>query len=123
VVVLASRYNYQSIRPVDRSNFRMFLGKKYFTWRRYFQWIFNRSLRYTSTLKTKGLLHIVTSHKTPLYRRLRNVDMWLQENKVTNLKLASEKLNGLTLKSGETFSFWRMVGNPTKGKGFLDGMF
>ncbi len=122
MVVLASRYNYQSIRPVDRSNFRMFLGKKYFTWRRYFQWIFNRSLRYTSTLKTKGLLHIVTSHKTPLYRRLRNVDMWLQENKVTNLKLASEKLNGLTLKSGETFSFWRMVGNPTKGKGFLEGM-
>lgn len=116
------KYNYQSKRPVARSNFRMFLGKTYFTWRRYFQWTFIRSIRYAFTLKTKELPHIVTSHKTPLYRQLRNVDMWLQENKVTNLKLVSEKLNGLTLKPGETFSFWRLVGKPTKAKGFLEGM-
>jgi vancomycin resistance protein VanW len=48
--------------------------------------------------------------------------MWLQENKVTNVKLASEKLNGIVLKPGETFSFWRLVGKPTKAKGFLEGM-
>ncbi|WP_459998950.1 VanW family protein [Paradesulfitobacterium aromaticivorans] len=100
----------------------MFLGKLYFTWRRYYIWKFNRSIRYASTSRTIELPNIVTSHKTPLYRRLRNVDMWLQENKVTNLKLASEKLNGIMLKPGETFSFWRLVGKPTKRKGFLDGM-
>lgn len=70
----------------------------------------------------KELPFIVASHKTPLYRRLRNVDMWLQENKVTNLKLACGKLNGLMLKPGETFSFWRLVGKPTRAKGFLKGM-
>ncbi|HOJ12684.1 MAG TPA: VanW family protein [Clostridiales bacterium] len=100
----------------------MFLGKLYFTWRRYFRWIFNLSVRYASTFKEVELPYIVSSHKTPLYRQLRNVDMWLQENKVTNLKLACGKLNRIILKSGETFSFWRLVGKPTKAKGFLKGM-
>ncbi|MDR3601584.1 MAG: VanW family protein [Desulfosporosinus sp.] len=100
----------------------MFLGKVYFTWRRYFQWTFNRSIKYASTLETNELPYLVTPHKTPLYRRLRNVDMWLQENKVTNLKLACKKLDGLVLRHGETFSFWHIVGKPTKSKGFLAGM-
>lgn len=100
----------------------MVFGKFYFTWGRYFRWIFNRSIRYASVLGTRDLPYLVASHSTPLYRRLRNVDRWLQENKVTNLKLAVEKINGLTLKPGETFSFWRLVGRPTKRKGYLDGM-
>lgn len=48
--------------------------------------------------------------------------MRLQENKVINLTLACKKLNGIILKPGETFSFWRLVGKPTKMKGFLKGM-
>jgi vancomycin resistance protein VanW len=100
----------------------MHLGKLYFTWRRYFRWVFNRSIHYVSSSKALELPYLVVAHKTPLYRRLRNVDMWLQENKVTNLKLACEKLNGIILKPGETFSFWRLVGKPIKAKGFLKGM-
>ncbi|WP_207636386.1 VanW family protein [Desulfosporosinus youngiae] len=100
----------------------MFLGKSYFTWRRYFLWIFNPSIRYVSSFRSEELTHLVATHKTPLYRRLRNVDMWLQTNKVTNLTLACEKLNGILLKPGETLSFWRLVGKPTKAKGFLEGM-
>ncbi len=119
---MALNYHYQSKRPVLRSKIRMFLGMLYFTWRRYFIWIFNRSIKYVSSYRVVELTNIVASHKTPLYRRLRNVDMWLQENKVTNLKLACGKLNGITLKPGETFSFWRLVGKPTKARGFLEGM-
>lgn len=100
----------------------MFLGQLYFTWRRYFIWIFNRSIKYASSFRDVELHNKVVSHKTPLYRQLRNVDMWLQENKVTNLKLASAKLDGIVLKPGETFSFWRLVGKPTQAKGFLAGM-
>lgn len=100
----------------------MILGKLYFTWRRYFQWIFNRSIRYASVSRKNELPHIVAAHKTPLYRPLRDVDRWLQENKVTNLKLACEKLNGITLKPGQTFSFWHLVGKPRKAKGYLEGM-
>lgn len=104
----------------------MTLGKLYFTWRRYFVWVCKPSIKYASTYRrpheTQYYPYLVISHKTPLYRRLRNVDMWLQENKVTNLKLACQKLDGIILKPGETFSFWRLVGKPTKAKGFLEGM-
>lgn len=100
----------------------MSLGKLYFTWRRYLQWFFQRSIRYAANLQSTHLHYTVAAHSTPLYRQLRNVDMWLQKNKVTNLKLATAKLNGLILQPGETFSLWRLVGKPTKAKGYAEGM-
>ena len=122
MIVLAKKYQKYLKRPIHRSKIRRVLGRLYFTCRRYFVWIFNHSIKYASFYGATDLSYIVTSHKTPLYRQLRNVDMWLQENKVTNLKLACEKLNSITLKPGETFSFWRLVGKPTKARGFLEGM-
>lgn len=113
---------FQSEKPVPRLKLRMYLGKLYFTLRRYLKWICNRSIKYAFRFKAEELPYRAASHKTPLYRQLRNVDMWLQENKVTNLKIACEKLNKITLRPGETFSFWRLVGKPTKAKGFLEGM-
>ena len=107
---------------MTRSKLRLFLGRLYFTWRRYFEWFFVRSTQYAVTFQTSRLPFKVADHSTPLYRRLRNVDMWLQENKVTNLKLAAAKVNGLVLKPGEIFSIWRLVGKPTKAKGFSEGM-
>ncbi|MHB1125730.1 MAG: VanW family protein [Bacillota bacterium] len=112
----------QSERPITRSKLRMFLGRPYFTGRRYFQWIVDRSTSYAVTLNNLNLTYKVAEHCTPLFRHLRNVDMWLQENKVINLKLATEKINGLIVKPGETFSIWRLVGKPTKAKGFADGI-
>lgn len=90
--------------------------------RRYLGWFFVKSTRYAVTLQTDKLPFNVAYHSTPLYRHLRNVDMWLQQNKITNLKLATTKINGLILKPGETFSIWRLVGKPTKTKGFTEGM-
>ncbi|KGK88105.1 vancomycin resistance protein [Desulfosporosinus sp. HMP52] len=119
---MASEFRYQSERPVTRSKYRLLFGKLFFTWRRYFQWHFSRSTQYASTFQNLALPFNVANHKTLLYRQLKNVDMWLQENKVTNLKLAVSKINGLVLKPGETFSLWRLVGKPTKAKGFLEGM-
>lgn len=116
------KFIYPSSCPTNRSRLRMRMGKTYFIWRRYFQWIFNKSIRYATTIRETLLSYTVTVHKTPLYRQLRNVDMWLQKNKVNNLKLAAAKINGLVLGPGETFSFWRLVGKPTKAKGFLEGM-
>jgi vancomycin resistance protein VanW len=100
----------------------LFLGRRYFTVRRYLQWFFAGSTRYAVTLQTGQLPCKVADHRTPLYRHLRNVDRWLQENKVTNLKLAAAKINGLVLKPGETFSIWRLVGKPTQAKGYRQGM-
>ena len=100
----------------------MFLGGLYFTWRRYFQWFFVSSIQYATTFQATQLPYKVADHGTSLYRCLRNVDMWLQENKVINLKLATAKINGLVLKPGETLSIWRLLGKPTKAKGYSEGM-
>lgn len=48
--------------------------------------------------------------------------MQYQYNKITNLKLAASRLDGLLLRPGETFSSWRLVGKPTRRKGYQDGM-
>ena len=57
-----------------------------------------------------------------LLRNLHGVDMQLQKNKIVNLRLASKKIDGLIIKPGEEFSFWNLVGNATKRKGYLEGL-
>ena len=48
--------------------------------------------------------------------------MNLQKNKVVNLKLASKKIDGIIVNPGEEFSFWNLVGNATKRKGYVEGL-
>ena len=61
-------------------------------------------------------------HTSKLIRRLGNSDIQLQYNKVKNLKIAVDSLNGILIKPGEYFSFCRLVGKPTKKRGFVNGM-
>lgn len=68
------------------------------------------------------LPNIVKSHTSLLVRKLHGIDLRLQENKVTNIKLACGKINGLLIRPGETFSFWRTVGKATKAKGYKEGL-
>ena len=73
--------------------------------------------------KSKDLLpNIVKSHTSILVRRLEGVDIRLQENKVTNITLAAEKINGIIIKPGETFSFWKTVGKTTEKEGYIEGL-
>ena len=48
--------------------------------------------------------------------------MQLQINKVTNLKIAVKNIDGVLICPGETFSFCKLVGRPSKNKGYLPGM-
>ena len=57
-----------------------------------------------------------------LIRRLHGVDIRLQENKVTNIRLACEKLNGLVIYPGQTFSLWKTLGKTTAKKGYKEGL-
>ena len=109
-------------RPRQRSSARLFWGGIFYTFRRYLQWHLNRSIKYAHKRLQAPLAYKIVKHQTPLYRQLRDVDIWLQENKVVNLKLATAKIHGLILKPGETFSLWRLVGKPTKRRGYKDGM-
>jgi len=68
---------------------------------------------------SKLLQHKVFEHKSLLIRKLKDVEMYLQKNKVTNLKLTAEKISGIVINPGETFSFWNLVGKTTAKKGYL----
>jgi len=107
-------------QPKNRSNVRLYFGKKYFTLKKHLQLLFGKHK--FATVNHTLLPHKCYSHKSPLYRKLKNVDMYLQTNKVVNLGIAVRKINNVTIKPGETFSFWRMVGKPTKRKGYKPGM-
>lgn len=61
-------------------------------------------------------------HQSLLRRRLGDSDPLLQENKVTNVSIASLCIDGIIIKPGETFSFWKLVGRTTKKKGYIPGM-
>lgn len=112
----------RSLRPpIQRSWLRLRLGKAYYAARRYALW---RSPRYRWARERRrdSLPYLQASHKTPLLRHLRGEDMELQRNKVVNLRLAVEKLDGVLLRPGETLSYWRLIGKPSARRGYLPGM-
>lgn len=75
-----------------------------------------------STLKQKEKLpNVVFSYSSTLIKKGKGIDPVLQKNKARNIRLASAKINGLIIRSGETFSFWKTVGKTTKRRGYRDG--
>ena len=68
------------------------------------------------------LSNIVKSHSSILVRKLHGVDIKLQQNKITNIELACKKINGIIIKPGEVFSYWRTVGDPSKKNGYKNGL-
>lgn len=68
------------------------------------------------------LPYCVYEHQSLIRRTLGDVDMTLQENKATNLALAAPRVNGVLIRPGETFSFWKLVGSCTKRKGYKEGL-
>lgn len=109
------------MQPKRRSNLRIFVGKGYYTLNRYFDWYFGKT-KFATRINAELKPYIAFKHQTPLIRKLKNVDMWLQYNKITNLKIAIGKINGIAIHPGETFSFWRLLGKPTRNKGYVEGM-
>jgi vancomycin resistance protein VanW len=65
---------------------------------------------------------LVYNHTSLIRRKLNNVDLQLQENKAKNLGLATPKVNGILIKPGETFSFWKLVGKCKEKYGYLPGL-
>lgn len=78
--------------------------------------------RFASTRQDAILPVSIYRHASLIRRRLGNVDMELQENKAANLALAAPLLTNVVIRPGETFSFWRLVGNATARRGFKEGL-
>ena len=108
-------------KPVKRSTLRRQVGRQFYILKRKWQWYFSGTT-FAQLDPDTTLPVVIHQHQTPLLRKLKSVDMWMQHNKVANLKIAQKKLDGLMLKPGETFSYWRALGKPTKSKGYLPGM-
>lgn len=78
--------------------------------------------RIAKTKNREPLQNIVKGHSSVLIRKLHGVDIKLQENKVTNIMLACKNINGIIVKPGETFSFWRTVGPSKKKYDYKEGL-
>lgn len=108
-------------KPLHRSKFRRFLGFWYYRFKRFFYWHFSRT-KFAKKQEKSLLPEKIFQHQTLLRRKLKEVDMWMQGNKITNLKLALQKLDGLVIEPGQVFSYWRQIGHPSKREGYVPGM-
>lgn len=104
-----------------RSGIRLLAGRVYHALRRAGYWYLSGT-DFADERMGRRLPHVMFSHRTPLLRNLSNADMWLQYNKITNLGIAIGRLDGLVIRPRQVFSFWRLIGMPTRGRGYLPGM-
>ena len=108
-------------KPKKRSALRKKLGKEYFCLKQKVDWMKGPD-KFSREIDLQQLPNILITHQSLLLRKLKVVDMYLQHNKIVNLKIAIEKINGVIIQPGESFSLWKMVGRPSKARGFLEGM-
>ncbi|WKK78866.2 VanW family protein [Marivirga arenosa] len=108
-------------KPKIRSQLRRKLGKEFYIIKRKWDWM-KKSQSFAKTQILELLPEVVFSHKSFLLRPLKDVDMQLQINKITNLELANERISKIVIPPGKTFSFWYLVGKPSSAKGYLPGL-
>ena len=71
----------------------------------------------------KNTLEVQIAETTsPIMRNFSGAAKSLFENKRTNLGLAIAKLNHITIKPNELFSFWHLVGAPIRSRGYVNGL-
>lgn len=116
---LSTQYNVEE--PVRRGLLRRKLGKEYFILKHRVHQMFDGQ-HYARVNKRVSLPYPLIHHRSILLRPLKDVDMYLQHNKVTNLRLAIGQIDKVVIRPGDSFSVWRLVGRPTESKGYLDGL-
>ncbi|MDT2831917.1 VanW family protein [Vagococcus carniphilus] len=76
---------------------------------------------FAASFNQEVLPNVVSKHSSNMIKRAKGVNLESQFNKANNIDLACNKLNGLIIKPGETFSFWKLVGKITEKKGYKAG--
>jgi len=77
--------------------------------------------KFATKLVSERLPVIVYSHGNNMIKRGPGIDAQLQLNKADNIRLACSKMNGLVIRPGESFSFWKLVGKTSERNGFTKG--
>ena len=116
----ATAANGTAPRPKNRSALRIAVGNACYGTARRLSWLLHAG-RFARQ-QVPPLPFLQFAHHTPLLRKLKDVDMKYQYNKIINLRLATKKLNGVVVRPGETLSYWRLIGKPTRRAGYVDGM-
>ncbi len=88
------------------------------------RYLYNRwqAQHFATQIRPDNLPFCHNKHQSLLYRKLGNADPQLQKNKVVNLAIAKQNLDGIVIHPGQVFSFWYLVGQPTADKGYLEGL-
>lgn len=115
------KVNKEIQKPIKRSYIRSKCGMAYYGLKRKIMWKKMNNL-FAKEKNDTLLPYKYFEHKTILLRKLKDVDMYMQYNKITNLKIASKKINKIIIHPGEVFSYWKLIGNTTKIKGYKKGM-
>lgn len=108
-------------KPIKRNKLRQTLGKEYYILKRKYNWFFGKE-KWARSKNPILYVNLTYKHSSLILRPLKDVDMYLQENKRTNLKIAISHIDKVLIKPGETFSIWKLVGRPSKRKGYLEGL-
>ena len=92
-------------KPQNRSRLRKFLGKESFIIKRKINWLLAGNNFAKSTLQSTTIIHSLSTNLfiTPL----KDVEMYLQHNKVTT-KIAISHIDKVVIQPGQTFSVWQL---------------
>ena len=95
-------------KPLRRSRLRRMLGKEFYILRRKLKWCFSgdRFAGFSDSTKTP---YVWMSHHSTLLRKLKDVDMHLQYNKVDNLRIAISRIDGVVIKSFQYGAWWDVL--------------
>ena len=64
---------------------------------------------------------LLTEYHSHQIKKGPGIDLVLQQNKVSNIRIACQRMDGTVIHPGEVLSFWRLVGKVTKRKGYQNG--
>ena len=64
---------------------------------------------------------VVAERRSALWRDGREDEFRLVAGKVENLRVARRAFDGIVVPAGAVFSFWKQLGRPTRGRGFVEG--
>jgi vancomycin resistance protein VanW len=90
-------------------------------WNKRFDMLFNKE-SYANKREFEPLPYRIKKHKSLLLRKLGSCDMYLQHNKVENLQIVADSLHGTIIQPNEIFSYFKLLGRPTKRRGFKEGI-
>jgi vancomycin resistance protein VanW len=77
---------------------------------------------YAKTKAVKLLPYCVYKSQTNLLNENTGFDMKYQENKIFNLQLAAQTVNGILIRPQETFSFWQLVRRAEQKARYKEGL-